>query len=77
MCRSPVVYHLFWWLLSIFTYIFEVLYKLFHSVIDQIISHQITAHYTSPCYFPTFSYFFTFVTEKAITMLKKLFQPKE
>ena len=28
-----------------------LLYKLFHSVIDQIISHYITAHYTSPCYF--------------------------
>ena len=32
--------------------IVNVLYKLFHSVIDQIISRQITAHYTSPCYFP-------------------------
>ena len=29
-----------------------VLYKLFNSVIDQIISRQITTHYTSPCYFP-------------------------
>ena len=30
-----------------------LLYKLFHSVIDQNISHLITAHYTSPCYFPS------------------------
>ena len=34
------------------TFVNEVVYKLFHSVIDQIISRQITAHYTSLCYFP-------------------------
>ena len=30
----------------------KMLYKLFHSVLDQIIGRWITAHYTSPLLFP-------------------------